>query len=136
MDSIRQQQVARMVQDAIADFFIKRGSEIYEGAFVTVTEVKMTPDLLEARIYLSIYNVPNADAKQEVLEALQYNSAYVRKGIGTRLRNKVRRIPSLDFFMDDSLDTVDKLDDLFDGLEIPPEKSNEDFGDEYKNLDE
>ncbi len=111
--SIRQQQVASIIKQALGDIFIKSGRDIYGKAFVTITNVKLTPDLLIARVYLSIYNVED---KQEIVDIIEEQNHYVRRLLGQKIRNKVRRIPELEFFLDDTLDEVFRLDQLFDDL--------------------
>ena len=119
MASIRQQQLASSIQRSLGDLFIRQGSRYYGGAFVTVTRVSLTPDLSIARIYLSVYNVSN---KQEIIDLLSENVKDIRYHIGNQIRNKVRRIPELEFYLDDTLDEVFHLEQLFEGLEIPKEE--------------
>ncbi len=113
MASIRQEQVASLIKQHLGDVFIKDGRGIYGGAFVTITNVRMTPDLMIARIYLSVYNVED---KQEVVDIVESQNYLVRKLLGQRIRNKVRRIPELEFYLDDTLDEVFRMGQLFDKL--------------------
>lgn len=108
-ESIKQRQVASLIHHALADLFIKNGPKYYGSAFVTITNVRTTPDLLLARIYLSVYNKPN---KNEVIETLTEHTYLVRHDLGSILRHKVRRIPELEFYLDDTLDEVEKMDKL------------------------
>ncbi len=114
MESRRQQQVAKLVQQALSQVFQVDGVAIYGKAFVTISGIKVTPDLLIARAYLSIYNVEN---KEEILENIQSNTSYLRKKVGSKIRNKIRQIPELEFFMDDTLDAVFKIEGIFKKME-------------------
>lgn len=110
MESIRQQQVNKVIQIAMSEIFQKEAREILGSALVTVASVKITPDLYTARIYLSIYNIPNP---AELLKLIEYNNKELRGLLGKKIRNKVRVIPELAFFRDDTMDEVIKLDNLF-----------------------
>jgi len=121
MDSKRQQQVAKLIQQAMSDVFQVDGRSIYGRAFVTISGVKMTPDLMMARTYLSIYNVED---KEEILANIQANIPYLRKKVGGKIRNKVRQIPELEFFLDDTIDEVIKIDGIL--LKLEEEREGED----------
>jgi ribosome-binding factor A len=110
MESIRQKQVAKTVQIALSEVFQRDAQEILEGAMVTVSGVHITPDLLTARIYLSVFNHAKPD---EVLGFINYNNKHLRGLLGNKIKKKVRRIPYLEFFKDDTLDEVFKLDKIF-----------------------
>lgn len=113
MESIRQQQVGELVRRNFGQVLQSEGSYIYEDAFVTITKVKMSSDLGLARIYCSIYNTEN---KQAVILKMEREYGRLRQALGHRLRKKVRRIPELEFFMDDTLDEMYRLNALFDRL--------------------
>ena len=110
MESIRQKQVAKTVQIALSEVFQREAHEILEGAMVTVSGVHLTPDLLTARIYLSVFNHAKPD---EVLAYINFNKKHLRGLLGNKIKKKVRRIPDLEFFKDDTLDEVFKLDKIF-----------------------
>lgn len=115
MESIRQKQVAETVKRHFS-FVLQQeaGYMTSEEALITVTNVKMTPDLSIAKIYLSIFNTEN---KQETLLELEDNMSRLRQALGSRLKNHLRRIPALDLFIDDTLDEMYRLNALFDRLE-------------------
>lgn len=113
METIRQQQVAELVRRNFGAVLQSEGSYIYEDALVTVTNVKMSSDLGLARIYCSVYNTEN---KQAVILRMEQEYGRLRQALGNRLRRKVRRIPDLEFFMDDTLDEMYRLNALFDRL--------------------
>lgn len=115
MESIRQKQVAETVKRHFSIVLQQEANYMTsEPVLITVTNVKMTPDLSIAKVYLSIYNTEN---KQETLLELEDNMSRLRQALGSRLRNHVRRIPELDLFIDDTLDEMYRLNALFDKLE-------------------
>ncbi|MEZ4885483.1 MAG: 30S ribosome-binding factor RbfA [Chitinophagales bacterium] len=123
MSAIRQQQVASLIKRALSDIFIKEGRNIYSNAFVTITQVRLTPDLSVARIYLSVYNIQD---KEDVVTMITENEHGLRRLLGNQIRNKVRHIPTLEFYLDDTLDEVYKMDQLLDSLDIQPEREDSD----------
>ncbi len=117
MDSTRQNKFSRLIQKELADIFTKETNHFFGQAFVTVTNVKVSPDLSLARVYLSVFK----DKKPEALvDGLQKRMHEVRGRLGTRIRNQARHIPELRFHLDDSLDRVEKMETLFKNLHIPP----------------
>jgi ribosome-binding factor A len=113
-ESKRQLQVAGLIQGELNDIFIKDGIGIKNNGMITIASVKVTPDLLEARIYLSFFQV--AQPEEELQRITDRNSEW-RGLLGNRLRNQLRRIPVLVFFLDDTLDHVFKLNEIFKNLE-------------------
>jgi len=116
MENRRQQKVARLVQRALGDIFQKEGSFLFGSALVTISRVYVTPDLLIARVYVSIYNVKDTD---EVFGLIEFQKKEIRKLLGNRLRHQLRRIPELEFYKDDSLDEVYRLEKLLKDLKNP-----------------
>lgn len=110
MDSIRQRQLAKTIQVALSENIQKELSNILEGAMITISGVRVTPDLYIARVYVSIYNHANPT---HVLALLDKNNKYIRGLLGNKMRNKVRSVPQLEFFKDDTLDEVQKLEQIF-----------------------
>ncbi len=110
MDSIRQQQIAKHVQQALVTTFQVHGRDIYGGAFVTISEIKVTPDLQIAKVYLSVYNVED---KLAIVNNVSKNGSFLRKKVGEKIRKKVRHIPELHFYIDETLDEVFNIDKLF-----------------------
>ncbi|MBK6275096.1 MAG: ribosome-binding factor A [Saprospirales bacterium] len=103
METIRQRQVAKMIQLAMSELMQKDLPHILEGAMVTISGVRVTPDLYTARIYVSIYNHKNPDA---VLDILDKSNKNIRGILGSKIKNKVRSIPQLEFFKDETLEEV------------------------------
>ena len=112
MESKRQLQVARIVKEALSEVFIKEGPNYYGSAFVTIYDVKMTPDLFLARIYLSIYNTD----KQDTLDLINTSRYSIKAALVKRLRNKLRMMPELEFSLDETLDQVFKMENVFQKL--------------------
>jgi len=108
--TIKQRQVAAMIQREFSVVLQNEGRLIYGDALVTVTRVRMSSDMGIAYIYLSVYN---SVYKQEVIKEMWENLVRLRTELGKRIRKQVRRIPRLKFFIDDTLDQVEEIDKLF-----------------------
>ncbi|HWI92126.1 MAG TPA: 30S ribosome-binding factor RbfA [Flavisolibacter sp.] len=106
----RQKQVGGLIQEEINMIFQRLGLNMVDGGMVSISSVKITPDLLEARIYLSVFNA--ADNKS-VLKKIEDRAWEIKKELAARVRNQLRRIPELKFFLDDTLDHVFKMEELF-----------------------
>jgi len=112
MESKRQLQVANLIKLGLSEVFSREGTYFYGSAFVTIYDVKMTPDLQIARVYLSIYN----SDKQETLDSINTNHHLIKKSLVQRIRNKLRLMPQLEFYLDETLDEVFKMDALFEKI--------------------
>ena len=108
MGTIRQNKIEKVIQEKLSEVFQRSARELGLGAMVTVTIVRVTSDLSLARVYLSIFAGP---PKDEVLEHIQNNKGKIRGEVGKRLKD-MRHIPDLAFFIDDSLDYAEKIDEL------------------------
>ena len=117
MESKRQQKVARQLQKDLSEIFQRDVPHLFNGAFITVTSVRVSPDLSVARVYLSFLATKN---KQMLLESIQEKGKVLRQHLGERVRHQLRIVPDLSFYLDDTADYADKMDKLFSGLEIPP----------------
>jgi ribosome-binding factor A len=106
----RQKQVSGLIQEEINTIFQRMGLGIIDGAMVSISSVKITPDLLETRVYLSIYNA--ADNKA-VLKKIEERAWEIKKELNARIKHQLRRMPELKFFLDDTLDQVFKMEELF-----------------------
>src|SRR3569833_962667 len=104
----RQKQVGGLIQEEIYMIFHRLGLNMVDGGMVSISSVKVTPDLLEARIYLSVFNA--ADNKS-VLKKIEDRAWEIKKELAARVRNQLRRIPELKFFLDDTLDHVFKMEE-------------------------
>jgi ribosome-binding factor A len=110
MDSTRQQKIGRMMQKEISELFQLEGKNYYGNAFVTVTGVRVTPDLGVAYVRLSLFKEKDA---QKIIDSMNLHMHDIRRKLGNRIRNQVRHIPELKFFNDDSLDYVDQMEKIF-----------------------
>ncbi len=108
METTRQQKIARLIQKELSDIFQKQ-TQATRGVIVTVSAVRISPDLSIARGYLSIFPSERAE---EILQNINKAAAQVRYELGTRVRHQLRIIPDLKFFIDDSLDYLDHIDSL------------------------
>ncbi len=112
MESKRQQQLGQDIQRIIGRGFTNEVRDILQGAFVTVADVKLTPDLMTARVYITVFEKQKEDI---VIDSLRSNSGRVRGLVGNQMRNKVRRIPEIEFFLDHSLEKVFEIEHLLKG---------------------
>ncbi len=109
MESVRQSKIAKLLQKELAELFRSEARNLFGGAFITVTTVRISPDLSVARAYLSIMAAAN---KKETLELIKSLHPVIRKKIGLLIGKQVRIIPEFQFFIDDSLDYAEKIDNL------------------------
>jgi len=111
MESIKQKKVAELVQAAVAEYFLFHASIDYLGAFINISEVKVTADLSIAKIYVSIMPSEKYDRKA-VFQMIEGNNKKIRKYVGDKLAKKLRKIPELRFYFDESLDVVERIEQL------------------------
>jgi len=109
----RQKQVAGLINEELNDIFRKMGMGMMDGGMISISSVKITPDLFEARVYLSMFQIKDTQA---ALLKFEEKNKEIRKELGTRVRHQLRSIPELKFFIDDTLDYVFKMDELFDKI--------------------
>src|SRR6187551_2736975 len=109
----RQKQVAGLLNEELNDIFRRMSLLMIEGGMVSVAAVKVTPDLFEARIYLSMFQIKDTQA---ALLKFEEKNKEIRKELGTRVRHQLRSVPELKFFIDDTLDYVFKMEELFDKI--------------------
>lgn len=121
IESKRQQRFAGIIQQDLAEIFLREGNIWLPGVMITVTRVRITSDLGIARVYLSFLPVKDP---QEALEKIRHHGNEVRYKLGTRIRNQTKSIPVLEFYVDDSNDYMEHLDKLFEG--INKDKQSED----------
>ena len=116
-ESKRQQRFAGVIQQDLAEMFQRDGSSWAPGAFITVTKVRVTPDLAIARIYLSFLNTKTANTD---LEAVRSKTSEIRYKLGTRIKNQARIVPQLEFFLDDTNEYVEHMDKIFEKISKEP----------------
>lgn len=106
----RQKQVSALLLEELNKIFQKLGLNMIQGGLVSISSVKITPDLFEARVYLSFYQVKEA---AETLKIIVDKAWEIKRDLVRSIRNQLRSMPQLTFYIDDSLDYVDKMDALF-----------------------
>lgn len=112
-ESKRQQRFAGVIQQDLAELFQREGGAWAPGAFITVTKVRVTPDLAIARVFLSFLNTKTA---QEDIESIKKKVSEIRYKLGTRIKDQARIVPQLEFFLDDTNEYVEHMDKLFEQI--------------------
>ena len=106
----RQKQIAGLLNEEMNTIFQKLGLAMIDGGMVSISSVKVTPDLLEARVYLSFFQVKDVKAALKKIEDRHHD---IKKELTGRVRHQLRSMPILKFFQDDTLDHVFKMEELF-----------------------
>lgn len=112
MESTRQKRIAKLLESDLAEIFQVMAQNNYPGVLISVTKVRVTPDLGLAKVYISPF--PVKDVK-ELMEFINSNKASIRNELGARVRNQLRIVPDLAFYLDDSLDYIENIDKLLRG---------------------
>ena len=113
MESKRQQKFAGVIQEDLAAIFQREGMNYLPNTLVTITKVRVTPDLAIARVFLSFFNMPNAAL---ALQTIKLHASEIRYKLGGRIKDQVRIIPHLEFFIDDTSEYVERMDKIFDKI--------------------
>src|SRR6185436_173702 len=108
------------------DIFRRMGMTMVDGGMISISYVKITPDLFESRVYLSMFQVKDTQA---ALLKFEERNKEIRKELGTRVRHQLRSIPELKFYIDDTLDYVFKMEELFDKIKKEEGTGSKDEGD-------
>jgi len=108
METTRQNKIARLLQKELSDIFLLQ-TKAMPGVLVSVSAVRISPDMSIARAYLSIFP---SERSEELVKNINDNMKTIRYELGKRVRYQLRIIPELKFFVDDSLDYIDKIDSL------------------------
>ena len=106
MESTRQSKIARLIQKELSEIFLLQAKSM-NGVLVSVTAVRVSPDLSIARVYISVFPSERGD---EIVKNLNGNMKQIRFDLGNRLRHQLRIIPELKFFIDDSLDYLERIE--------------------------
>ena len=117
----RQKQVAGLLNEELNSIFQRLGLSIVDGAMISISSVKVTPDLLEARIYLSLFQAKDSN---KLLKKIEDRAWEIKKELTTRVGKQLRRMPELRFFKDDTLDHVFKMEEIFKKInedDAPPD---------------
>lgn len=109
----RQKQVAGLIQEEMNAIFQKMSLSMIDGGMVSIADVKVTPDLLEARIYLSLFQVKD---RTTTMQKIEDRSWEIKKELTSRIAKQLRRMPELKFFLDDTLDQVFKIEEILKNI--------------------
>ena len=118
----RQKQIGGLIQEELNKIFQRFGLNMIDGGMVSISSVKITPDLLEARVYLSFFQV--ADAK-EALKKIQEKAGEIKRELGNRVKQQLRRIPEVKYFRDDTLDHVFRMEEIFKKISGEKKQDND-----------
>jgi len=110
----RQKQVAGVLHEELTAIFRKRGLSMIDGALVSISGVKVTPDLLEARVYISIFQAADPAS---VMKKIEESSFEIKKELTSKVKHQLRRMPELRYYPDDTLDHVFRIEELFKKLD-------------------
>ncbi|MBI5218214.1 MAG: 30S ribosome-binding factor RbfA [Bacteroidia bacterium] len=119
MDSVRQNKISRLLLKETGEIFQRESFRLFNGAMITVTEVRASADLSVAKIYLSLFSTINNP--QELIDKVNENKSKIRFELGKRVKNQLRKVPELIFYIDDSLDKMERIEKLLKG-EDPDKK--------------
>jgi len=121
--TVRQQKYSKLILKELSDIFLKDKRGILGNAFITIADVRMSPDLSIAKVYLSM---TLAKDKNTVLSKIESHKSEIRKALGDRIRNQARIIPALLFFMDEVEENAQRMQDIIKNLNIPEENDGQD----------
>jgi ribosome-binding factor A len=111
MESTRQNKISRLLQKDLGEIFRKETPNWFANAMITVTKVNVTKDLSIANVYLSLFATTD---KKGLLDQIRHRGSEIRFRLGKQIGKQVRIIPELQFFMDDSLDYIERIEDLLE----------------------
>lgn len=119
--TIRQQKYSKLILKELSDIFLKEKTNFLDNAFITVADVRMSPDLSVAKIYLSM---TLAKDKQGILDKINLKKSEIRKALGNKIRNQARIVPQLVFYIDEVEEGAQRIEDIIKNLNIPKEDKN------------
>jgi ribosome-binding factor A len=114
LEGKRQKQIAGVIHEEMTGIFQKLGLSMIDGGLVSISSVKVTPDLLEARIYLSVFQAKDNAA---VLKKVEDKAFEIKRDLAAKMKHQLRRIPEIRYYLDDTLDHVFKMEELFKKIE-------------------
>jgi ribosome-binding factor A len=119
-ESKRQKQVAGLLNEELSGIFQRMGLNIIDGGMVSISKVVITPDLYDARVYLSFFQVED---KEALLQKIKDRAWEIKRELTSRVRNQLRSMPQLSFYIDDTLDYVFKMEEVFKKIHEDDEKA-------------
>jgi len=117
MESKRQQKYSKLLQKELAEIFQKDAKSLFGNVFITVTEVKVSPDLGYAKVFLSFLMVED---KKTELQKVKDLKGKIRGVLGGKIKKQVRIIPQLEFYLDETMDHAAKMEQLFEKIKVKP----------------
>ena len=120
MESKRQQKFARVIQKELGELFQREGTNILPGVLMTITTVRVTSDLSLVRVYISFFNAPD---NQIALNSVRAQTKEIRFKLGTRIKDQVRAIPAIEFYLDDTNEYSERIDKIFEQLNADQNRS-------------
>ncbi len=121
LEGKRQKQVAAVIEKELNDIFQRMGMSMMDGGLVSIASVKITPDLFDARIYLSLFKIADPVT---TLKSIQERAWEIKKELSSRVRHQFRSMPQLTFYIDDTLDYADKMEELFKEIKKQDEQNS------------
>jgi len=119
MSGKRTDKLGRQIQRDLSEIFNSLASKLFENAFITIMEVRVSADLGIAKVYVGVMNHPK---KQELLELIQFHNPLIRKMLSDKIRNQVRKIPNLQFYIDTTLDNAEHIERLLEKIRLDEQK--------------
>lgn len=129
MESNRQKKFAGLLQEELASIFQREGAAYLPNTLVTITKVRVSPDLAVAKVYLSFLNTNNTSLSVATVNS---HAGEIRYKLGSRIRHQARVVPTLTFFVDDTNEYVERMDQIFD--KIARERKDSDSGESVKSV--
>jgi len=121
LEGKRQKQIAGVIHEEMTTIFRRMGLSMVDGGLVSISSVKVTPDLLETRIYLSVFQAKDNAA---VLKKIEDKAHEIKRELAAKLKHQLRRIPEIKYFLDDTLDHVFKMEELLKKIEDEKKAEN------------
>ncbi len=120
--TVRQQKYSKLIQKELSEIFLRDKKGILGNAFITIADVRMSPDLSVAKVYFSMTLTKDKNA---ILNKIESHKSEIRKALGDRIRNQARIIPALVFFIDELEENAQRIEDVIKNLNIPKETKND-----------
>ncbi len=120
--SKKQIQVSKQLNESLDAALRKTGMYDQSPGMLSIHEVQMSPDLLEAKVYLSFFNIQDKD---KIWEELEQKKGEIKRQIGNKLRNKLRRIPNITYLEDETIETAFRIEELLKNVDIPRSEQDE-----------
>ncbi|HMJ69379.1 MAG TPA: 30S ribosome-binding factor RbfA [Cyclobacteriaceae bacterium] len=120
--TVRQQKFARLILKELSDIFQRDKRGFLDNAFITIAEVRVSPDLAVAKVYISMML---AKDKQAILNKLDTHKKEIRRALGEKIRNQVRIVPEIAFFLDEVEENAARMEDILKNLNIPPAENEQ-----------